>query len=111
MDEQLELLAKFPQAVKAAALDAEDRLVDVLGTVSGVQSAVASWKRGVVSEVASGEKGRQWVAKQGGAYERSYNTTGILSLIAEHNDWSLAQTLGFLLNNDIIRIEWRWTPL
>jgi len=111
LDEQLELLAKFPQAVKAAAMDAEDRMVDVLGTVSSVTSSVASWKRGVVAEVVDGEKGRDWVAKAGGSWKRSYNTTGLLTLISGEMDWSLPQTLAFLLNNDIVRLEWRWTPL
>ena len=111
LDEQLELLAKFPQAVKAAALDAEDRLVDVLGTVSSVSSAVASWKRGAVSEVVDGEKGRDWVAKAGGSYKRSYNTTGLLSLISKEMQWSVAQTLGFMLNENMIEIKWKWTPL
>ncbi len=111
LDEQLELLAKFPQAVKAAAVDAEDRLVDVLGTVSSVQAAIAAWKKGAVSEVSDGEQGRQWTAKEGGSYDRSYNTQGLLSLIGSTMNWTLPETLSYLMQADIIEIKWKWTPL
>ncbi len=42
--------------------------------------------------------------------ERSYNTTGLLSLFAAQTG-SLASALAYLLNNNVISIEWHWSKL
>ncbi len=110
LDEQLELLAKYPAAVKAATIDAEDRLVDVLGTVHSVQSQLAEWKKNTVSEVSDGERGRMWFTKQGGTYQRSYNTSSLLVKLMPEGG-SLAQTLAMLLRLNVISIKWNWMPL
>jgi len=109
-DEQLDLIAKYPQAVKAATLAAEDRLVDLVGTVSSNQARIREWKKGATAEMSDGEKGRRWFAVQGGSYQRSYNTQSLLAKLTDE-DGTLASTLAYLLQSGVITLKWNWTPL
>ena len=110
-DEQLDLIAKYPQAVKAATLAAEDRLVDLVGTVSSNQAAIREWKKGATAEMSDGERGKRWMAVQKGAYQRSYNTDMLLAKLARTDGGTLASTLAFLLQTKVITLKWNWTPL
>lgn len=110
IDEQIDMLAAYPSAVKHAIVNSEDRLVDVIGQVHSNQARIREIKRHAISEIDDGEKGKRWKAEVGGSYKRSYNTESLLAKLSEGHA-SLAHALAFLLQTGVIKLQWNWTPL
>lgn len=110
IDQMIDAISLYPAAVKLAITNSEDRLVDVIGQVHSNQARIREMKKGAVSEIGDGERGKRWMAVIGGSYERSYNTQSLLSKLTAEGS-TLAQTLAFLLQTGVITIKWNWTPL
>ena len=110
IDQMIDAISLYPQAVKLAITNSEDRLVDVIGQVHSNQARIRDMKKGAISEIGDGERGKRWMAVIGGSYKRSYNTSSLLAKLMSA-DGSLATTLQFLLQTGVISITWNWTPL
>lgn len=106
----LERLRALSRDISEAA-PSDDELVDVAGEldelVGRLGSTLASWK----SEVAPLAIGDRYRSVQSKPMERSYNTTGILSAIADAKTVDPDAALRFLLLNDAVRLQWRWSQL
>lgn len=109
LDERLDLLAKYPAAVKAAIIDSEDRLVDVLGTVHSVQAQIQKLKLDASTELDYSDTGRRWQADQDGKNQRTYNTQSLLAKLSDGG--ALGTTLRWLMHLGVISIKWNWEPL
>jgi hypothetical protein len=113
LETKLDLLDKYPAAVKAAIMEAKDEseLVDVLGTVMSVRRRVDGQRRLASSEVTptatehikAGERHTVEVARSA---NRSYNTPELMKLMQDNG-----LTILDLLDIDVLRISWRWTDL
>jgi len=110
IDQMIDAIALYPQAVKLAITHSEDRLVDVIGQVHSNQARIREMKKHAISEIGDGEQGKRWKAEVGGSYKRSYNTSSLLAKLQEGTT-GLAATLQFLLQAGVIKITWNWTPL
>ena len=110
IDQMIDAISLYPQAVKLAITNSEDRLVDVIGQVHSNQARIRDMKKHAISEIHDGEKGKRWYAEVGGSYKRSYNTQSLLAKLGSQGS-GLAATLQFLLQTGVIEIKWNWTPL
>ena len=110
IDQMIDALSLYPQAVKLAIVNSEDRLVDVIGQVHSNQAQIRDMKKHAISEIDNGEQGKRWRAEIGGSYKRSYNTQSLLAKLTDKGG-SLASTLAFLMQTGVIKIQWNWTPL
>jgi hypothetical protein len=118
-DEELEFntviegIEQFPRQVKWALEHApEDRIVDVLGTINHVATAINVEKRRAASEMQTGDHGKTWKVEQSRRGMRSYNTSGIIGSIGEQfGHDSRWETIRMLLFDKVITIEWSWTNL
>ena len=111
--ERIVALNTVPGLVKQAILEAEgDELIDVLGTANSIQSQIGVIKRNAASEVSDGDHGDKWRFEQGRKANRSYNTNGMLATLRDELGFEeLQHVLIFLLNRDVIRINWQWSKL
>ena len=113
-DTVVEMIEEFPKQVKWAIEHApEDRMVDMLGTINSVATAINVAKRRAASEIQDGDHGKTWVAEQGRKGMRSYNTSSLLRIIADTFEQSenMLATLMYLLGAEVITIKWSWTNL
>ena len=110
-DEQLRLIAMYPAAVKQAALNSEDRLVDLVGIVHSNQSAIRGMKRGWMAEIEDGDRGHNYEIQIPAPRDRSYNTSALLEKLMAAGEMTLPQLLQYLVMSDVIRINWQWTNL
>jgi len=111
--ERLVALNTVPGLVKQAILEAEGgELIDVLGTANSIQSQIGAIKRTAAAEVTDGEHGDRWRFEQGRKANRTYNTNGLLATLRDELEFEeLQQVLIFLLNRDVIRLNWQWSKL
>jgi hypothetical protein len=118
-DEELEFntviegIEQFPRQVKWALAHApENRMVDVLGTINSVATAINIAKRSAASEMHAGDTGETWEVEQGRRGMRSYNTSGMLSTIGNHMQHSQVwTTIKMLMDTGVLKLEWSWTNL
>jgi hypothetical protein len=105
-------LKALPRLVKELILNAtEEERVDVLGEVRFVEKAVAAERQMAMSEIHRGAEGQDWYVKQPRACTRSYNDSALLLKVADAKGMTLMQTIGFLLQNNVLVFEWKWTNL
>lgn len=105
-------LKALPKVVKAMIIDAtETETIDILGEVREVEKKLASERKMAMSEIPKGSEGEDWWVKQGRKCNRTYNDSQLLIKVADAKDMTPIQAIGFLLNNRILTIEWRWTEL
>ena len=107
---QYRKVAEFPAYVKDLTLkaDTDEDLVDIAGTIRGVETALAGVRTDIASEVPAGTSGNLYRMMQGKRSQFSYNTPLLLKTISEALDLSLTKTLGYLLHRNVITIGWRF---
>jgi hypothetical protein len=89
----------------------DDELVDVLGQLNSVTTALGQVKRHHASEVAPDTLGQQWALEIGRQAKRSYNTGGLFLKFMDAWSTSLVDTMIRLIREDILRVSWQWTKL
>jgi hypothetical protein len=106
-------LEGVPSKAKELTLkaDSDEQLVDITGTIKGVEKALSGVRAGVAAELVSGTEGQRYRMTQGNRSQFSYNTPLLLKTISEALGLTLTMTLGYLLNRNIITIEWRFKAL
>ena len=110
---KLDLLEKYPAAVKDAIMTAQDEgeLVDVLGTLVGNTRRVNEERRLAQTEVlptaAEGLKvGDRYTVEVKRAAKRTFNTPSIMRIMQENGVSFLD-----LLHAGVFTVSWRWTDL
>jgi len=113
LETKLDLLDKYPAAVKDAIMTAknDEELVDVLGTVMSVRRRVDSERRMAATEVTPTaaehtKAGERHYVEVSRTAKRSFNTPELMKLM-QGKGFSLLD----LLDHDVLRITWRWTDL
>lgn len=106
-------LNNVPVKAKELTLKAEgdDQLVDITGTIKGVESSLASVRTGVAAELEAGAQGSRYRMTQGKRSQFTYNTPLLLKTISEALGLSFTKTLGYLMHRNIITIGWRYKAL
>ena len=113
LEKKLELLGKYPAAVKKAIMSAktDEEMVDVLGTVMSNRRRVDTERRLAASEITptaaehtfAGERHSVSVNRSA---NRSFSTPALMKLLQDNGF-----TLLDLLESDVLRVSWRWTEL
>ena len=113
LETKLDLLDKYPAAVKDAIMEAknDEELIDVLGTTMSVRRRVDVQRRLAQSEVAPTaaehvKAGERHTVEVSRSAKRSFNTPALMTLLQDKG-----MSLLDLLDHDILRITWRWTDL
>lgn len=107
-------ISAWPAQAKAAILAAESdkELVDLAGDLASVVAQLGALKREVASEVPSDTSGERWrYFIPGMKAKRSYNTTSLLRKFMQHYGTDGFNTVGHLLLEGIVKIEWQWAKL
>lgn len=88
----------------------DEQIVDVIGHTRALERRLAEWRRGLESEVTSGDKGTEFEVQESRSAKRSYNTNGILAAFTQgmHRP---EEALYELIAEDALRLTWRWTQL
>ena len=110
IDEMLDMLERYPAAVKGTISVAGDRLVDVIGVVHSNQAQIRDQKRLAMSELEPAV-GQRWSMEQGRQAKRTYNTPGILAAILAKWEGDLLSLLLHLQAIDVLRFGWQWSKL
>ncbi len=107
-EEKLDLIEKFPAAVRAAVMAARNPsdMVDVLGTVNSAAGRANEEKRLAASELESGSIGNRWSVEIGRRATRNYNTLALMKDI-----YNGGVTIMDLIELDVVRIQWQWSNL
>lgn len=110
---KVDLLAKYPAAVKDAIMTAEsdEELLDVLGTVVATSRRVTEERRLAQAEVlptaAEGRKsGEDWSVEVLRQARRTYNTPAIMKTMQDNGISFLD-----LMDANVMTVSWRWTDL
>jgi len=111
LDDALDLLEKYPVAMKMAIRDAGERLPDVIGVMHSNQAQIRDMKRIYASELEDGEAGSRWQVELAPKNDYSYNTQGILAAFLGEWEGTLAELLVFLIHRDVLRPDWQLTKL
>ena len=100
----------------------DDRVADIVGEVRALEVKLAEWRRGLedaaVGRTASSDPEEQTPAV-GAAYrlvptvkiERTYNTPGILSAVADASGLSLTQVILSAIDAKAMRLEWSYRAM
>ena len=113
-EDRLAQIEAFPALVKMAILEAEntEELVDTLGAVNSTQTRIGKLKLDAASEVADEEAGSKWRYEQSMRGVRTFNDSGMFAtLMGELGYDNLVGLIRFLLDGDIVRIQWQWSNL
>lgn len=111
-DTVVEMIEEFPRQVKWAIEHApEGRMIDVLATINHVATAINIEKRRAASEVQADDHGETWKVEQGRKGMRSYNTEGIIGLVAETYQIGPFKSMRLLMNRGVLRLSWSWSEL
>ena len=106
------MLKALPKMARELVLNSsEDEIVDVVAEIRETEKGLADERKLAMTEIEGGARGREWYVAQSRQAKRSYNDMSLLTKIADAMDMSLLQSIGWLLNNGIITIGWKWTPL
>lgn len=110
---KVDMLGKYPAAVKDAIMTAEsdEELLDVLGTVVASSRRVAEERRLAQTEVlptaAEGRKGGEdWSVEVLRAAKRTYNTPALMKTMQDNGI-----TFIDLMQANVMHVSWRWTDL
>ena len=110
---KVDLLAKYPAAVKEAILTAQsdEELLDVLGTVVANTRMVSEQRRLAQSEVLPTahevtKSGELWSVEVRRAAKRTYNTPAILKTMQDNGVSFLD-----LLSANVMSVGWKWQNL
>ena len=110
---KVDLLSKYPAAVKDAIMTAEsdEELLDVLGTVVANTRRVSEERRLAQAEVlptaAEGTKGGEdWAVEVKRAAKRTMNTPAIMKTMQDNGISFLD-----LMQANVMSVSWRWTDL
>jgi len=110
---KVDMLGKYPAAVKDAIMTAEDEgeLLDVLGTVVANTRRVSEERRLAQTEVlptaAEGHKsGEDWMVEVKRQATRTMNTPALMKTMQEHGISFLD-----LMEANVMSVSWRWTDL
>jgi len=113
-DDYLEQIEAFPALCKESILEADGtgQLVDVLGAINSTQTAIGKIKLSAASEVESEDAGKNWRYEQPQRGVRSYNNSGMFSSLMQQLGYdSLTNLLLYLIDADVIRLQWMWSNL
>jgi len=114
VENYLEKIGEFPALCKESivASTSTSDLVDILGAINSTQTAIGKIKLTAASEVESEDTGERWRYEQPQRGVRSYNNSGMFSSLMQQLGYeSLVPLLQFLLDADVIRIQWMWSNL
>ena len=81
---------------------------DLVADLKHAERLLADLRREVISEVAGEQEGRAWRIVETRKAKRSYNDDALLSAFdIGRLDWTLRR----LLDEGVLRLDWRWTQL
>lgn len=104
-------LKALPNQVREMILGAtESERIDVLGEVREVEKALASERKLAMSEIEKDSEGTEWYVDQGRVCKRSYNDSALLVAIADAKGLGPLAAIGYLLQEGIITLNWKWKP-
>ena len=105
-------LSKTPDKVQAAYLltEGDEDVVDLLGTVKKIEQQLGKWRRGLEAETPSETTGTKTNIHIPRSAKRSYNTSGLMAVMANWLQLDGTALIGELVARRIINpIGWRWT--
>lgn len=106
-------VAELRQAVRHVTQHpvTDDTIVDMIGAVRAVEVRLAEYRKGLESEVTSGQVGEAYQVTESRLAKRSYNTNGILAAFFPVTGVNPAASLEVLMAADAVRLSWRWAQL
>jgi len=90
-----------------------DEMVDTIGRVKALEGRLARFRKDLESEVVAGDTGDEFTVTEARSAKRTYNTNGILAAFASANNgrWAPEVALNVLMQDDAVRLTWRWSQL
>lgn len=108
----LDQVQTFPSAVRELIASAEgNEHIDALGYIRVAEHQAGIERRKYSSEVEAGEAGEVFVVERRREAKRSYNNASLLMKFAEALRMTPIQTIGYLVNNNIVSLTWSITNL
>lgn len=109
---QLEIVRRFPKAAQELIRNSGvDEVIDALAEVKLAESGGAAARRLGQAEIEHGDKGSRFRVVIPRQAERSYNTGRLVTKVAEAKGISPLRAITYLINADILRVNWQFTKL
>jgi hypothetical protein len=108
-DTMLDLLEKYPPAVKQAMILAGDRMPDVTGIMHSNAAQIKDLKRQGQSELENGDAGKRWRTVIDPKNDYTFNTLGLFQAFLAEWEGSFIDLMLFLIANDCVRLDWQLT--
>ena len=95
-----------------------DEMVDTIGRLKALEGRLSRYRKDLESEVVAGDSGEEFVVTEARSAKRTYNTDGILAAFmrslddrVEGHPSSRTKSLRLLMQEDAVRLTWRWSQL
>lgn len=111
LDSALVTVRAFPNAAKELIHNAGEDLVDALAEVYAAERGANAERRLGQAEIQNKDTGTTHVVKVGRTATRSFNTPRLITRFADVQGVSPLAALTYLVQLDVVRINWQWTKL
>jgi len=108
----LKQVRSFPRTTRELIMSCDgDEYIDAIAEIRRVEKSIAGQRSRHAKEASNGDHGKMWRIVIGRKAIRSFNSMSLLTKFADALDKSLLETIGYLMNNKVLTLEWGWSKL